>query len=113
MSNPHTRRVSLKFGPLFLETLVKHYFARVVSDGSKAPVPLQREELLYDAAFNIVKVRLVFRLARESQLSLIFHQRISWTGLRGKVLLKLSCVFGTLSFQFSIQGTRSKNCNPS
>jgi acetyl esterase/lipase len=47
--------VSLKFGPLFLETLVKHYFARVVSDGSKAPVPLQREELLYDAAFNIVK----------------------------------------------------------
>jgi hypothetical protein len=66
MSNPLTRRVSLKFGPLFLEALVKHYFAKVVSDGSKAPVPLRREELLYDAAFNIVKVCLVFCLTRES-----------------------------------------------
>ncbi|KAF8267914.1 hypothetical protein EI94DRAFT_1728993 [Lactarius quietus] len=55
MSNSLTRRVSLTFGPLFLETLVKHYFARVVSDGSKAPVPLRRDALLYDEAFNIVK----------------------------------------------------------
>lgn len=43
-------------GPLFLETLVKHYFARVVCDRSKSGVPLRREELLYDEAFNIVKV---------------------------------------------------------
>ncbi|KAF8260354.1 hypothetical protein EI94DRAFT_1829826 [Lactarius quietus] len=55
MSNSLTRRVGLTFGPLFLETLVKHYFSRVVSDGSKAPIPLRRDELLYDAAFNIVK----------------------------------------------------------
>lgn len=42
-------------GPLFLETLVKHYFARVIKDGSKSGVPLRSEELLYDEAFNIVK----------------------------------------------------------
>lgn len=55
MPNSLTRRVSLTVGPLFLETLVKHYFARVASDGSKTGVPLRREELLYDEAFNIVK----------------------------------------------------------
>lgn len=65
MSNSLTRRVSLTFGPLFLETLVKHYFARVVSDGAKAAVPLRRDALLYDEAFNIVKV-LVVRFASES-----------------------------------------------
>ncbi len=43
-------------GPLFLETLVKHYFARVIKDGRKSGVPLRSEELLYDEAFNIVKV---------------------------------------------------------
>lgn len=43
-------------GPLFFETLVKHYFSRVVKDGSKSGVPLRNEELLYDEAFNIVKV---------------------------------------------------------
>jgi hypothetical protein len=46
----------LTVGPLFLETLVKHYFARVIKDGSKSGVPLRNEELLYDEAFNIVKV---------------------------------------------------------
>ncbi|KAI9452279.1 hypothetical protein BJY52DRAFT_940839 [Lactarius psammicola] len=55
MSNSLTRRVSLTVGPLFLETLVKHYFARVVRDDSKTGVPLRREALLYDEAFNIVK----------------------------------------------------------
>ncbi|KAI9460342.1 hypothetical protein F5148DRAFT_1216989 [Russula earlei] len=55
MPNSLTRRVGLTVGPLFLETLVKHYFARVVKDASKPGVPLLREELLYDEAFNIVK----------------------------------------------------------
>ena len=46
----------MTIGPLFLETLVKHYFARVIKDSSKLAVPLRSEELLYDEAFNIVKV---------------------------------------------------------
>lgn len=46
----------MTIGPLFLETLVKHYFTRVIRDSDKSPVPLRREELLYDEAFNIVKV---------------------------------------------------------
>ncbi|KAF8261460.1 hypothetical protein EI94DRAFT_1745923 [Lactarius quietus] len=50
-----TTRATLTAGPLFLETLVKHYFSKVVSHGSKTGVPLRREELLYDEAFNIVK----------------------------------------------------------
>jgi hypothetical protein len=66
MPNRLTTRTTLTTGPLFLETLVKHYFARVVSDGSKTGVPLRREELLYDEAFNIAKVLLAVYLARES-----------------------------------------------
>jgi hypothetical protein len=58
MPNSLTRRVGLTIGPLFLETLVKHYFARVIKDSSKSGVPLRNEELLYDEAFNIVKVSL-------------------------------------------------------
>jgi len=56
MPNTLIGRVGLTVGPLFLETLVKHYFARVIRDGSKLGVPLRSEELLYDEAFNIVKV---------------------------------------------------------
>lgn len=56
MPNTLISRVGLTVGPLFLETLVKHYFARVIKDGSKSAVPLRSEELLYDEAFNIVKV---------------------------------------------------------
>lgn len=55
MPNKLISRVGLTVGPLFLETLVKHYFARVIKDGSKSGVPLRNEELLYDEAFNIVK----------------------------------------------------------
>jgi hypothetical protein len=66
MPNRLTTRTTLTIGPLFLETLVKHYFARVASDGSKSAVPLRREALLYDEAFNIVKVLPALRLARES-----------------------------------------------
>jgi hypothetical protein len=56
MPNTLISRVGLTVGPLFLETLVKHYFARVIKDSSKSGVPLRSEELLYDEAFNIVKV---------------------------------------------------------
>ncbi|KAH9167117.1 alpha/beta-hydrolase [Lactarius sanguifluus] len=56
MSNSLTRRASLTVGPLFLETLVKHYFTRVVGDDSKNSVPLRKEVLLYDEVFNIAKV---------------------------------------------------------
>ncbi|KAI0291222.1 hypothetical protein B0F90DRAFT_1778139 [Multifurca ochricompacta] len=55
MPNSLTRSVSLKVGPIILETLFKHYFARVVHDGSKSNVPIRSEELLYDEAFNIAK----------------------------------------------------------
>ena len=56
MPNTLISRVGLTVGPLFLETLVKHYFSRVIKDGAKSGVPLRSEELLYDEAFNIVKV---------------------------------------------------------
>jgi hypothetical protein len=46
----------LTVGPLFFETLVKHYFSRVIKGDSKSGVPLRSEELLYDEAFNIIKV---------------------------------------------------------
>ena len=65
MPNLLTTR-ALTTDPLFLETLVKRYFVKVVSRGSKTSVPLRREELLYDEAqdeaFNIIKMLPTVRL---------------------------------------------------
>ncbi|KAI0067652.1 alpha/beta-hydrolase [Artomyces pyxidatus] len=55
MPNSLTRSASLKLGPLFLETLVKHYFDRIKKDASKSGIALRKDELLYDEAFSIVK----------------------------------------------------------
>ncbi|KAI9441922.1 hypothetical protein H4582DRAFT_1811008 [Lactarius indigo] len=66
MSNSLTRRASLSVGPIFLETLVKHYFARVAGDNSKNSVPLRKEVLLYDEVFNIAKARPCFSASRHT-----------------------------------------------
>jgi hypothetical protein len=79
MPNLLTTRATLTTGPLFLETLVKHYFAKVVSHSSKTGVPLRREELLYDEAFNIVKVLPTVFLTCESYLTFIIRHRILWS----------------------------------
>ncbi|KAJ7782646.1 hypothetical protein B0H16DRAFT_1493861 [Mycena metata] len=53
--NGLTTQAGLKIGPIVLETLVKHYFGDILK--SKAHnTQLRHEELLYDEAFNIVKV---------------------------------------------------------
>lgn len=54
-----TREAGIKIGPVLLETLVKHYFERILRDDSqlKDLPQLRQDELLYDEAFNIVKVR--------------------------------------------------------
>lgn len=49
---------ALRAGPLVLETLVKHYFAKLKRDTEKqAKTKLSEEDLLYDQAFTIIKVR--------------------------------------------------------
>jgi len=89
--NGLTGSAGLKLGPLVLETLVKHYFERL-KISQKAPATassdgathdetrngttlnnnLRQEELLYDQAFNIVKVsatRVIFsRLGRRPRV---------------------------------------------
>lgn len=60
MVNSLTRQAGVKLGPLLLETLVKHYFDRLVKESEsqgRAMTKLRQDELLYDEAFNIVKVR--------------------------------------------------------
>lgn len=53
-----TAEVSLKAGPLLLNTMVKHYFDRIRRDASKkSMVQLRRDELAYDEAFSVIKVR--------------------------------------------------------
>ncbi|KAI0079263.1 alpha/beta-hydrolase [Panus rudis PR-1116 ss-1] len=50
----------IKIGPILLDTLVKHYFERILNSSSsqrKEVTQLRKDELLYDEAFNIVKVR--------------------------------------------------------
>ncbi|EKM53370.1 uncharacterized protein PHACADRAFT_259700 [Phanerochaete carnosa HHB-10118-sp] len=58
MVNSLTRQAGIQLGPLLLETLIKHYFDRLVrEDESQGRVmtKLRQEELLYDEAFNVVK----------------------------------------------------------
>jgi hypothetical protein len=54
--NSLTGSVGLKLGPLMVETLLKHYFERPGAE-KQASVQLREDELLYDEAFNVVKVR--------------------------------------------------------
>lgn len=59
MVNSLTRQAGVKLGPLLLETLVKHYFDRLVKEDEsqgRVMTKLRQDELLYDEAFNIVKV---------------------------------------------------------
>jgi hypothetical protein len=58
--NTLTRHTSLKIGPVVLETLIKHYFDKIKKDTgeAKSMTKLRQDELLYDEAFNIVKVNI-------------------------------------------------------
>ena len=58
MVNALTRHTGFTLGPIVLETLIKHYFERVAKETeSEETTKLRKEELLYDEAFNIIKVR--------------------------------------------------------
>ena len=50
-------QAGLKLGPLLLETLVKHYIERIADERGDGVTDLSRDELLYDQAFHVVKVR--------------------------------------------------------
>lgn len=59
-SNSLTREVGLKAGPILLENLIKHYFDRLKSDtvdNLNSGIRLKQDDILYDAAFTIAKVR--------------------------------------------------------
>jgi hypothetical protein len=56
--NGLTGSAGFKLGPVLFETLVKHYFERVGSAEREGFVQLRKDEILYDEAFNVVKVRL-------------------------------------------------------
>lgn len=61
MPNSLTRTAGLQLGPIALDTLFKHYFDRVKNEKAGDGVPLtqlRQDELLYDGAFNIAKVRI-------------------------------------------------------
>ncbi|KAL1746689.1 Alpha/Beta hydrolase protein [Schizophyllum fasciatum] len=54
--NTLVAETALRAGPLVLETLIKHYFARLKRDSeNKAKTKLSQEDLLYDQAFTIIK----------------------------------------------------------
>jgi hypothetical protein len=54
MPNALTRDIGFKVGPLLLEVLAKHYRKSDGEDGEG--VKLRKNEILFDEAFNIVKV---------------------------------------------------------
>lgn len=61
MVNTLAGKAGLKLGPVLLETLVKHYFERLGHEHDEKTklqtTQLRKDELLYDEAFNVVKVR--------------------------------------------------------
>lgn len=75
MVNTLTGNIGLKAGPIVLETLAKHYLERLRKEGPRQDtVQLRQDELLYDEAFNIIRVcavlsngaRMADRLGRHS-----------------------------------------------
>lgn len=65
MVNALLGEAGLKFGPILFETLIKHYFEHLSKeknaldskdDHYNARTKLQREKLLYDEAFSVIKV---------------------------------------------------------
>jgi hypothetical protein len=58
MSNSLTRRTTLGLFPLVLGVLLRHYYSKLAKDKTKGcvAVPLRSKELMYDEAFNIIRV---------------------------------------------------------
>jgi hypothetical protein len=56
--NSLTGSAGFKLGPVLFETLVRHYFEGLGSSQTDEYVKLRKDEILYDEAFNVVKVRL-------------------------------------------------------
>ena len=54
MPNALTRDIGFKVGPLLLEVFAKHY--RRSEGEEEGGVKLRKNEILFDEAFNIVKV---------------------------------------------------------
>jgi hypothetical protein len=54
--NTLTSSAGFKLGPVLFETLLKHYFDRVGGSSGEDVVQLRKDEILYDEAFNVVKV---------------------------------------------------------
>jgi len=48
-------QAGFRLGPLVLETLVKHYFERILKERGDGVTQLSQDELLYDEAFHIIK----------------------------------------------------------
>jgi hypothetical protein len=51
------RQAGLKIGPVVLETLLRRFFDRVTVHSGEEITKLRQDEVLYDATFNIIKVR--------------------------------------------------------
>ena len=81
MVNSLTREAGARIGPLLLETLVKHYFDRLVRDNALlngGTTKLRKDELLYDEAFSIVKVWSASIISRVvSDISQVFLEAAS------------------------------------
>jgi hypothetical protein len=73
--NSLTRSVSLRVGPIVLETLVKHYLDKIKRDFQSSSkdeekqetVQLRQDELMYDEIFTVVKVSSVYNSERTFQ----------------------------------------------
>ena len=63
MANALTTEVGFKVGPVLLEVLAKHYFEKRKDTEEDAP-KLRQDNILYDEAFTIIKVRQILTMSR-------------------------------------------------
>lgn len=114
MVNSLTRQTGLKLGPIILDVLVKHYFDRLRKDQEAKHMPkLMQEELLYDEAFNIIRVSSAYSLhSWSSRFNGLSPQVIHGGGHKVSDSIRAMKSL-TLNLYRPALGIQSKNCNRS
>ena len=87
MVNSLTREASVKLGQILLETLLRHYFDRIIKDNTaqgRVLTQLRKDELLYDETFIVVKVCVLRFASIYLCLTVLGICRCSWRLLQSE-----------------------------
>jgi hypothetical protein len=103
-----TQTTHLKLAPLFLQTLVRHYYSKVVKDANSPRVPLRDEELLYDEVFFIAKASNTLTWSRDL-LTLALLLLVLYAAIHARCDNVRLSVTDSASQLIDVKGTQSRN----